>query len=90
MKKEKIETIRFTTTIQPQLLSQLKLISYFLNKKLNETINESVSNYIRDFENKSNTSITSLINLQNNFENLELKFDKDLDIKNKDKESKTT
>tara|TARA_E500000318_G_C3414390_1_gene154837 strand:+ start:83 stop:355 length:273 start_codon:yes stop_codon:yes gene_type:complete len=90
MKKEKIELKRFTTLIQPQLLTQIKLISYFTNKKLSETINESISNYIRDFETKSNTSIQSLINLQSNFKEVELNFDEKLDIKNKDKQSKTT
>ena len=90
MKKEKIELKRFTTLIQPQLLTQIKLISYFTNKKLSETINESISNYIRDFETKSNTSIQSLINLQSNFKEVELNFDEKLDIKNKDRQSKTT
>ncbi len=90
MKKEKIELKRFTTLIQPQLLTHIKLISFFTNKKLSETINESLSNYIRDFEKQSNTSIQSLINLQSNFKDVELNFDNNLDIKNKDKQSKTT
>ena len=83
MKKEKIELKRFTTLIQPKLLTQIKLISYFTNKKLNESINQSISNYIDDFEKSSNTSIQSLIDLQSKFSNK-------LDIKDKDIESKTT
>ena len=59
MKKEKIELKRFTTLIQPQLLTHIKLISFFTNKKLSETINESLSNYIRDFEKQSNTFNTN-------------------------------
>ena len=83
MKKEKIELKRFTTLIQPKLLTQIKLISYFTNKKLNESINQSISNYINDFEKSSNTSIQSLIDLQSKFTN-------ELDIKDKDKQSNTT
>ena len=70
-KTEKVELKRFTTLIQPNLLSQIKLISYFTNKKLNECINESVLNYINDFELKSNTSIKSLISLKSNFNDLD-------------------
>ena len=83
MKKEKVELKRFTTLIQPKLLTQIKLISYFTNKKLNESINKSISNYINDFEKSSNTSIQSLIDLQS-------KFTDKLDIESKDKQSKTT
>jgi len=59
--------IRFTTLINKDLLSQIKLISYFTNQKLNETINESLKIYIKDFESKNNTTLNSIIDLQNNF-----------------------
>jgi|SaaInl0LU_22_DNA_1037365.scaffolds.fasta_scaffold02070_9 hypothetical protein len=64
---EKVETknIRFTTLVDPTLLSQLKLISYFTNKKLYESINNSMKLAIEDFEKTFNTKIDSLINLQN-------------------------
>ncbi len=75
-KTDKIELKRFTTLIQPNLLSQIKLIAYFTNKKLNECINESISNYINDFELKSNTSIQSLIDLKSNFNDLDKVDDK--------------
>ena len=39
MDETKTQLKRFTTLIQPNLLSQIKLISYFTNKKLNEVIN---------------------------------------------------
>jgi len=71
--KNKVELKRFTTLIQPNLLSQIKLISYFTNKKLNECINESISDYITNFESKSNTSINSLIEFQSNFKSLDNK-----------------
>ena len=49
-KEEKVELSRFTTLINPLLLSNIKLVSYFTNKKLYEVINESLSLYIEDFE----------------------------------------
>lgn len=60
-------TIRFTTLIEPNLLTNLKLISYFTNKKLYECLNDSIKIYIDDFETKNNTSISSLIDFQQKF-----------------------
>ena len=56
---------RFTTLINPNLLSQIKLISYFTNKTLSQTINDSIELYIKDFESKNDTKIQSIINLKN-------------------------
>ena len=71
-KKEKVELNRFTTLINPLLLSNIKLVSYFTNKKLYEVINESLSLYIEDFEVRYNTKISSIIDLQTNLiENIE-------------------
>ena len=75
----KIELKRFTTLIQPKLLSKIKLISYFTNKKLNEVFNESIKEYIINFEDKSNTKIDSLIDFSLDFNNLDNK------VKGKDK-----
>ena len=62
MKKvEKEQNVRFTTLINPTLLSQLKLISYFTNTKLYEKVNHSVSLAILEFEKTHNTNIDSLI-----------------------------
>tara|TARA_R110002074_G_scaffold297450_3_gene468954 strand:- start:246 stop:512 length:267 start_codon:yes stop_codon:yes gene_type:complete len=61
---------RFTFLIESKLLSQIKLISYFTNQKLNETINKSISDYINNFETQSNTKLDSLIDLQSNFQTL--------------------
>ena len=70
--KEKVELNRFTTLINPLLLSNIKLVSYFTNKKLYEVINESLSLYIEDFEVRYNTKISSIIDLQTNLiENIE-------------------
>ena len=70
MKEEQnTELQRFTTLINPQLLSNIKLVSYFTNKKLYEVINDSLLLYIEDFEIKHNTKIDTIINLQNTFNN---------------------
>ena len=71
-KEEKVELSRFTTLINPLLLLNIKLVSYFTNKKLYEVINESLSLYIEDFEVRYNTKISSIIDLQTNLiENIE-------------------
>ena len=59
------ELQRFTTLINPLVLSHIKLIGYFTNRKLYEVINDSLELMIIDFENKSNTKIDDIINLQN-------------------------
>ena len=68
MSKENNPTLnRFTTLIDPNLLSNIKLVSYFSNKKLYEVINDSLLLYIEDFEIKNNTKLETIINLQNTF-----------------------
>jgi len=73
---EKIELKRFTTLIQPKLLSKIKLISYFTNQKLNEVINSSLEDYIQNFETKSNTKIDTLIDFKLDFKDLDNKVKK--------------
>ena len=58
--------IRFTFLINPTLLSQIKLISYISNQKLYETINDSISQYINNYNETNNTKIQDIINLNNN------------------------
>ena len=68
--KKEIENVRFTTLINPNLLSQIKLISYISNKKLYDVINLSLQHYIDYYNQTSNTNITDIIQLQqNNIEN---------------------
>lgn len=65
MKNDQKEVnVRFTTLISPNLLSKLKLISYFTNTKLYEKVNHSVKLSILEFEKEYNTKIDSLIKLQ--------------------------
>jgi hypothetical protein len=61
---------RFTTLVDNNILSQIKLISYFTNQKLTECINDSLLHYIKHFEDSNNTSIQSIIDLQSNFKPL--------------------
>ena len=61
------ELLRFTTLINPETLSHIKLISYFTNQKLYEVVDKSFKNYISDFEIQNKTSITSIINFQHQF-----------------------
>jgi len=66
-KNENNELQRFTTLIEPKLLSNIKLISYFTNQKLYETINNSIELYVKEFETNNKTSISSIINLKEKF-----------------------
>ena len=81
-KTPKTELVRFTTLINPTILSNIKLISYFTNKKLYEVINQSIDNFVSEFETKNNTSIKSIINLQHKLSN---NPNEEVDEKNKDK-----
>ena len=74
--KSNPELLRFTTLINPETLSHIKLISYFTNQKLNEVINSSLVDYIQNFENKSNTKIDTLIDFKLDFKDLDNKVKK--------------
>ena len=58
--------IRFTTLVNPNLLSQIKFISYLTNQKLYESMNKAMELMIADFELNHQTKIDTLINLQPN------------------------
>lgn len=79
---EKMELQRFTTLMNPQILSNIKLLSYFTNKKLYEVINESCDDFVSKFEKENNTSIKTLINLQHKFSNTD---EINVEVKDKDK-----
>ena len=63
----KEELQRFTTLVNPTILSHIKLISYFTNQKLYEVINSSLEEHISNFEIKNKTSISSIIDFQHQF-----------------------
>ena len=71
--KTKTELQRFTTLVDPKVLSHIKLISYFTNSKLYEVIEKSLTDYISTFEIQNKTSISSIINFQQQFNKDEIK-----------------
>ena len=75
--KQSIELLRFTTLIHPTILSNIKLVSYFSNKKLYEVINESLELFIKDFEVRYDTKIDTIINLQTKLTEKVEKVDKE-------------
>ena len=71
--QHKTELQRFTTLINPKVLSHIKLISYFTNQKLYEVVEKSFKDYVTNFEIQNKTSITSIINFQQQFKKEEIK-----------------
>ena len=71
--QQKTELQRFTTLINPKVLSHIKLISYFTNQKLYEVVEKSFTDYVTNFEIQNKTSITSIINFQQQFKKEEIK-----------------
>ena len=69
----KTELQRFTTLVNPSVLSHIKLISYFTNQKLYEVIEKSLKDYISNFEIQNKTSISSIINFQQQFNKEDIK-----------------
>ena len=84
----KEELQRFTTLVNPTILSHIKLISYFTNQKLYEVINNSLEEYISKFEIKNKTSISSIIDFQHNFSKDSIKdnLPKEDKVNSKDKD----
>lgn len=89
--KSNPELLRFTTLINPETLSHIKLISYFTNQKLYEVVDKSFKDYVSHFEIQNKTSITSIINFQQQFNKEDIKNNlpqKEDDTKNEDKDIK--
>jgi hypothetical protein len=66
VKETQSTNIRFTTLVNPNLLSQIKFVSYLTNQKLYECMNKAMELMIKDFEYNHQTNINTLINLQPN------------------------
>ena len=71
--QQKTELQRFTTLVNPKILSHIKLISYFTNQKLYEVIENSLSDYVTKFEIQNKTSISSIINFQTTLKKEDIK-----------------
>ncbi len=64
--KQEVEKVRFTTLVNPESLTKIKLISYLSNRKLFECIDEAIILYINEYEMTNNTSLSNIINIQTN------------------------
>ena len=70
MKNEQNETkMRFTTIISPYILTKIKLISYFTNSTISLVVEDSLNNYLLDFEKQNNIQINDLMRIKDKFNN---------------------
>lgn len=78
------EKIRFTTLVNPNSLTKIKLISYFTNSTFSLLVDESFEQFIKQFEKNNKISIEDLISLKDKF-----KTDNNEDITNIDNSNKS-
>jgi hypothetical protein len=78
------EKIRFTTLVNPNSLTKIKLISYFTNSTFSLLVDESFEQFIKQFEKNNNISIEDLMSLKDKF-----KTDNNEDITNIDNSNKS-
>ena len=70
MKNEQNEIkMRFTTIISPSILTKIKLISYFTNSTISLVVEDSLNNYLLDFEKQNNIQINDLMRIKDKFNN---------------------
>lgn len=68
MKNEQTEIkMRFTTIISPSILTKIKLISYFTNSTISLVVEDSLNNYLFDFEKQNNIQINDLMRMKDKF-----------------------
>lgn len=68
MKNEQTEIkMRFTTIISPSILTKIKLISYFTNSTISLVVEDSLNNYLFDFEKQNNIQINDLMRMKEKF-----------------------
>ncbi len=78
------EKIRFTTLVNPNSLTKIKLISYFTNSTFSLLVDESFEQFIKQFEKNNKISIEDLMSLKDKF-----KTDNNEDITNIDNSNKS-
>jgi hypothetical protein len=61
------EKIRFTTLVNPNSLTKIKLISYFTNCTFSNIVDESLDQFIKQFEKTNKISIDDLMSLKDKF-----------------------
>lgn len=86
---ETTTNIRFTTLVNPNLLSQIKFVSYLTNQKLYESINKAMELMIKDFEISHSTKIDTLINLQQT-PTIEISVDDTIELEEDNNDTKST
>ena len=89
MKNEKNEIkMRFTTIISPSILTKIKLISYFTNSTISLVVEDSLNNYLLDFEKQNNIRINDLMRMKDKFNNDESIIEEINEIEEEVKKSK--
>lgn len=89
MKNEQNEIkMRFTTIISPSILTKIKLISYFTNKTISLVVEDSLNNYLLDFEKQNNIQINDLMRMKDKFNNDDLIDEEITEIEEEVKKSK--
>jgi hypothetical protein len=89
MKNEQNETkMRFTTIISPSILTKIKLISYFTNSTISLVVEDSLNNYLLDFEKQNNIQINDLMRIKDKFNNDESIIEEINDIEEELKKNK--
>jgi|694.fasta_scaffold30293_4 hypothetical protein len=89
MKNEQNETkMRFTTIISPSILTKIKLISYFTNSTISLVVEDSLNNYLLDFEKQNNIQINDLMRIKDKFNNDESIIEEINDIEEEVKKNK--
>lgn len=89
MKNEQNEIkMRFTTIISPSILTKIKLISYFTNSTISLVVEDSLNNYLLDFEKQNNIQINDLMRMKDKFNNDESIIEEINEIEEEVKKSK--
>ena len=80
--------MRFTTIISPSILTKIKLISYFTNSTISLVVEDSLNNYLLDFEKQNNIQINDLMRIKDKFNNDESIIEEINDIEEEVKKNK--
>ena len=89
MKNEQNEIkMRFTTIISPSILTKIKLITYFTNSTISLVVEDSLNNYLLDFEKQNNIQINDLMRIKDKFNNDESIIEEINDIEEEVKKNK--
>lgn len=68
MKNNINQKVRFTTLVNPESLTKIKLISYFTNSTISIIVDESFNYFIQNFEDNNKIKINDLISLKDKYD----------------------